>query len=1343
MLTWLGLRARLVLLVLAALLPVMGLLAYSAVQSRRAAFELAGSQLNAHALLMAAHEQELVGKASDVLKSIASGPSVKAVMPALRHQYISNLQVQHPEFAQLGVLGLDGKLVCSSTAAAEAQDFGQAEFFKSALEGKMFSVGHYGELAQGIGFGMPVYNPLGQLSGVAFAVFELQALAKSQDHSGLLPGAAAMLLDHHATVLTTYPPASGLQGHVHPDRIVQQAVQIRQQGVQDGLDAQGAEQIYAFAPVPGGGVKGMMVAVSVPRALVAAQSDSTVYLHALAMLAMMALGVAGTWRMGGRLIVSPAVAILKETQALSRGDLSARVSMAAQSQDEIGQIGLAFNQMAESLQAHEAQLDAALRLSGKERALLDLTLNSMSDGVIAVDTDGRFLLFNACAAKFHGGAPLAGSRLSDWCNSHELLMLDGKTAYPLHKRPLAMTLRGIALERREVLFRRAGQPERVLKVSAKPLYDASRQLIGGAAVYTDITERKAAENFTLAQNQVLGLIAEGAALPDALKAIVQLIEQSSPGSWCSILQVCGELLCDGVSISLAPDFVQAVDGLPIGEGRGACGTAAFRKESVVVEDVSSDPLMQDYLALALAHGLHACWSAPVISNSGEVLATFAIYRQTPGRPQPADQELIASGVRLARIALERAHAQVALVSSEARFRELAENIDDVFYNFDAQTHTMLYISPGYEKLWGRSCESLYANPASLADTLLPEDLPVLAVADQLKAQGKRCDVEYRILLSDGQMRWIRDRSYPVHNAAGALERIVGIARDITESKRAKLALAATNRALQMLSCASIAINRIGDEAGLLAEICRVAVEVGGYRMAWVGYAQNDDKKSFLPVAHAGEETGYLDGIEVSWDADQISGQGPIGQAVRSGKSVQRPDISKDTKFCRRDAALERGYRSLIALPMREAGRSFGVLSLYRDKADFFTDDEVQLLQELADSLAFGIVSLRSQAAARQSASKLREQASLLDRAQDAIMVRNLDNTLRFWNEGAQRLYGWRADEVLGQTMDALMFRSPEMLASSMSNILENGDSWNCELDQLARDGSVVHVESRSTVVRDEQGQITGVLSINTDIGERMRAHQAILSLNATLEERVLRRTAQLELANQQLESFSYSVSHDLRSPLNAIDGFSHLLQKNMLKLAATDPLAERSAHYLARIRNGIGQMGELIDAMLSLAQVSRSSLRWDRVDLSALAQSLLASYQERDPTRQVRCHVEPGLLAQGDARLLKQVLDNLLGNAWKFTAGQACAEITLSSEAGPTGEPIYVVRDNGAGFDMAYASKLFGAFQRLHAQTEFAGTGVGLATVARIVERHGGKIWAEAAPGEGARFSFTLGARAA
>jgi light-regulated signal transduction histidine kinase (bacteriophytochrome) len=322
-----------------------------------------------------------------------------------------------------------------------------------------------------------------------------------------------------------------------------------------------------------------------------------------------------------------------------------------------------------------------------------------------------------------------------------------------------------------------------------------------------------------------------------------------------------------------------------------------------------------------------------------------------------------------------------------------------------------------------------------------------------------------------------------------------------------------------------------------------------------------------------------------------------------------------------------------------------------------------------------------------------------------------------------------------------MYPDPQVLVDSMARTVANDGDWSGELEQRARDGSVVCIEARWTVVRDERGQVNGVLGINTDIHERKRAREEILRLNASLEERVQQRTAQLEYANKELEAFSYSVSHDLRSPLSAVDGFSDLLERSMAK-AETSPLTERSRHYLARIRAGVSQMGELIDAMLTLAQVSRSSLRWERVDLSAVAEALLAGYREREPGRAVRLHVEPGVTGQGDPRLLKQVLDNLLGNAWKFSAKQECTEISFGRETGAggaDGEMVYFVRDQGAGFDMAYVEKLFGAFQRLHALSEFAGTGVGLATVQRIIARHGGKVWAQSQPGEGATFYFTLG----
>jgi PAS domain S-box-containing protein len=240
----------------------------------------------------------------------------------------------------------------------------------------------------------------------------------------------------------------------------------------------------------------------------------------------------------------------------------------------------------------------------------------------------------------------------------------------------------------------------------------------------------------------------------------------------------------------------------------------------------------------------------------------------------------------------------------------------------------------------------------------------------------------------------------------------------------------------------------------------------------------------------------------------------------------------------------------------------------------------------------------------------------------------------------------------------------------------------------------------------------------------------VTELNTGLEEKIARRTAELSTSNAELEAFSYSVSHDLRSPLGTIDGFSRLLAGEL-----DDHQGARVRHYLERIQAGVGQMGQLIDGLLSLAHVSRVALRRTQVDLSAMAVEIMERMQANHPGRTVAWNVEPGLLAQGDDRLLRSVLENLLGNAWKFSARVQAADVSL----GYSGlEGAFFVRDNGAGFDMAYADKLFGAFQRLHDAGEFPGTGIGLATVARVLARHGGRIWAVSAPDEGATFYFTL-----
>lgn len=250
----------------------------------------------------------------------------------------------------------------------------------------------------------------------------------------------------------------------------------------------------------------------------------------------------------------------------------------------------------------------------------------------------------------------------------------------------------------------------------------------------------------------------------------------------------------------------------------------------------------------------------------------------------------------------------------------------------------------------------------------------------------------------------------------------------------------------------------------------------------------------------------------------------------------------------------------------------------------------------------------------------------------------------------------------------------------------------------------------------------------------LESQNEIQRINADLEQRVTARTLQLESANRELEAFAYAVSHDLRAPLRSMSGFSQILQET-----ATNGLDEKSRGYLRRICDSSLRMSALIEDLLSLSRISRSELLPRSVNLSQIAADAATAVRERYPDRGVSLSIEPGLTVHGDTRLLRIAMENLLDNAWKYTATTAHAEVTVGVQPGG-GSPVYFVRDNGVGFDMAYSAKLFGPFQRLHAESQFPGTGIGLVTVQRIIARHGGRIWAEAQPDHGATFYFTLDA---
>ncbi|MDI1274366.1 PAS domain S-box protein [Polaromonas sp.] len=304
------------------------------------------------------------------------------------------------------------------------------------------------------------------------------------------------------------------------------------------------------------------------------------------------------------------------------------------------------------------------------------------------------------------------------------------------------------------------------------------------------------------------------------------------------------------------------------------------------------------------------------------------------------------------------------------------------------------------------------------------------------------------------------------------------------------------------------------------------------------------------------------------------------------------------------------------------------------------------------------------------------------------------------------------------TLEGLLgFYAPEAqpaIRAAVDAALQHGASWDLDLPLLTAKGRRIWVRTQGQAILQD-GKLVRLFGVLQDITAIKAAEAA------------------LRVSNHDLEAFSYSVSHDLRSPLNSINGFSHLLAR---KVAGT--LDAQGEHYLARIQAGTQQMGQLIEGLLSLAEVSRTLLGNAPVDLSVMARAILDDWQVREPGRHVVVQVEKGLQSHGDARLIRMAMENLLENAWKFTSKKALAEITVGHQAGADGLPVFFVSDNGAGFDMAHVNKLFIPFQRLHGVTEFAGMGIGLATVSRVIARHGGRLWAEATPGRGASFFFTL-----
>ena len=347
---------------------------------------------------------------------------------------------------------------------------------------------------------------------------------------------------------------------------------------------------------------------------------------------------------------------------------------------------------------------------------------------------------------------------------------------------------------------------------------------------------------------------------------------------------------------------------------------------------------------------------------------------------------------------------------------------------------------------------------------------------------------------------------------------------------------------------------------------------------------------------------------------------------------------------------------------------------------------------------------------------------------------DLDFRVTRWNPAAERIFGYTEAEALGQHAAFIVPASVRPMVDQVwQDLLARQGGQRSTNDNVTKDGRTIVCEWYNTPLVDANGNVVGAASQVEDITDRVRAEREIRRWNEVLEQRVRDRTRELEIANKELESFSYSVSHDLRAPLRVIDGFSHAL----LEDCGRQLTPEGQAH-LQRIRAATRRMTRLIDDLLKLSRLTRAEIKKVDVDLSGLARQIIEELRQTEPNRAVTVVIADGIRGWGDATLIRAVLENLLGNAWKFTSQTADARIEFGKTTGGAESLAYFVRDNGAGFDMACVDKLFGAFQRLHTQSEFPGEGIGLATVQRIIRRHGGQVWATGAVKQGATFFFTL-----
>ncbi|MBD2064941.1 PAS domain S-box protein [Funiculus sociatus GB2-A5] len=845
--------------------------------------------------------------------------------------------------------------------------------------------------------------------------------------------------------------------------------------------------------------------------------------------------------------------------------------------------------------------------------------------------------------------------------------------------------------------------EVILGTSGSPVFDHQGVFQGYRGIARDITLAKQAEALIAGQKRLLEMIATGVPLLQVLDALVQFIEEQSGEGISAILLVdkTGTKLLNGAAPSLPGSYTQAINGIAIAPNVGCCGSAAYFGKPVIVSDIENDPLWTEFRDLALSNGLRSCWSMPIFSTNGKILGTFAMYYRKVRPPSAEDLQLIAVATQMAGIAIERQQSLEALQESEARFRRLAEsNMFGVF--FGDINGNIAEANNAFLSMVGYTREDLLAGRVHW-DALIPLECRSLnerAIAE-IRKSGSCTPFEQEYTRKDGSC-------VPILFGMALLDeytdRVGCFAVDLTERRQLEKALA---ELLVLEQQARTEAQASEQRYRLLADAMPQIVWTGQpdgfldyYNQRWFDYTgmtlEQTQGWGWQPILHPDDVQNCLD----TWN-----------HAVQTGEPYK-----VEYRFKR---ASDGKYRWHLgwALPLRD--RNGNIIKWFGTSTDI--DD-----QKRAEE------GLRQSEERYRSLARATTQIVWTTNGQGEMITEQADWTA-YTGQSEAEIQGWG-------WLEAVHPDERDRASQEWSQAIQTKSIYNTEFRLRGADGDYRYFNVRGVPLLSEEGEIREWIGTCTDITEKVLSQEAIRQLNAELEKRVIERTAQLEAANKELEAFCYSVSHDLRSPLRAINGFSRILQEDY-----SDQLDPEAQRYQQMVQDNAQKMGELIDDLLSFSRLSRQPLRKQPVAILHLVRQVLAELQEEQQNRNIGITIGELPICQGDPALLKQVFINLLSNAFKFTRDREIAQIeigyndqSLTNTQELITNDVYFIKDNGAGFDMRYAHKLFGVFQRLHRADEYEGTGVGLAIVQRIIHRHGGRIWAESAVNQGTIFYFTL-----